>query len=114
MFLARSASENSLTYASHRPLILVVALLSVVYVAWRLIRVTDDPGLTFRRGFVLIVCALYFLALKSFWPVTSHDDRPPFYPLVAVLYFALCWPISLVALRLERRIDAALGIKQHS
>ena len=36
------------------------------------------------------------------------------YPLVAVLYFVLCWPISLVALRLERRIDAALGIKQHS
>ena len=35
------------------------------------------------------------------------------YPLVAVLYFALCWPISLTALRLERRIDAALGIKQH-
>jgi polar amino acid transport system permease protein len=36
------------------------------------------------------------------------------YPLVAVLYFALCWPISLVALRMERKIDAALGIKQHS
>jgi len=35
------------------------------------------------------------------------------YPLIAVLYFALCWPISLAALRLERRIDAALGIKQH-
>jgi hypothetical protein len=84
-FLARGASESSVTYGSHRPLILVVVLLSVVYVAWRMIRVTDDPGLTFRRAFVLIVCASYFLALKSFWPVTSHDDRPPFYPLAAVL-----------------------------
>ena len=35
------------------------------------------------------------------------------YPLVAVLYFTLCWPLSLMALRLERRIDAAIGIKEH-
>jgi polar amino acid transport system permease protein len=36
------------------------------------------------------------------------------YPLVAVLYFALCWPISVAALRFERRIDATLGIKPHT
>jgi polar amino acid transport system permease protein len=34
------------------------------------------------------------------------------YPVVAALYFILCYPISLAALRLERRIDAALGIAQ--
>ena len=84
-FLARGASETSLAYTSYRALILSLSLLIVVYVAWRIIRVTDDASLAFRRGFVLIVCASYFFALKTFWPVTSHDDRPPFYPLVAVL-----------------------------
>jgi hypothetical protein len=32
-----------------------------------------------------MVCTSYFLAFKTFWPVRSHDDDPPFYPLVAVL-----------------------------
>jgi polar amino acid transport system permease protein len=36
------------------------------------------------------------------------------YPVVAALYFALCWPMSMLALRLERRIDAALGIRRHT
>jgi polar amino acid transport system permease protein len=35
------------------------------------------------------------------------------YPIVAALYFVLCWPLSLLAQTLERRIDATLGIKQH-
>jgi hypothetical protein len=32
-----------------------------------------------------MVCTSYFLAFKTFWPVRSHDDDPPFYPLAAVL-----------------------------
>src|SRR5262249_49180394 len=35
--------------------------------------------------FVLMVCTSYLLAFKTFWPVRSHDDDPPFYPLGAVL-----------------------------
>jgi len=35
------------------------------------------------------------------------------YPVVAALYFILCWPLSLLAQWLEKRIDASLGIKQH-
>jgi len=35
------------------------------------------------------------------------------YPVVGALYFALCWPLSLLAQRLERQIDASLGIKKH-
>jgi polar amino acid transport system permease protein len=35
------------------------------------------------------------------------------YPIVAALYFVLCWPLSLLAQALERRIDAALGITRH-
>jgi polar amino acid transport system permease protein len=32
------------------------------------------------------------------------------YPTVAALYFVLCWPLSLLAQYLERRIDTALGV----
>jgi polar amino acid transport system permease protein len=35
------------------------------------------------------------------------------YPIVATLYFLLCWPLSLLAQTLERRIDATLGISKH-
>jgi polar amino acid transport system permease protein len=34
------------------------------------------------------------------------------YPVVALLYFALCWPLSLVSGYLEWRIDTGLGVKQ--
>ncbi|TMH17333.1 MAG: amino acid ABC transporter permease [Betaproteobacteria bacterium] len=57
-------------------------------------------------GFVELTRAGQLIVNVTFQPMVV-------YPLVAVLYFALCWPISLAALRLERRIDAALGIKQH-
>jgi ABC-type amino acid transport system permease subunit len=33
--------------------------------------------------------------------------------VVALLYFSLCWPLSLVSGYLERRIDADLGVKRH-
>jgi polar amino acid transport system permease protein len=35
------------------------------------------------------------------------------YPLVAALYFAVCWPLSHLARNLERRIDADLGVRRH-
>jgi polar amino acid transport system permease protein len=35
------------------------------------------------------------------------------YPVVAALYFAVCWPLSRLSRSLERRIDADLGVKQH-
>jgi polar amino acid transport system permease protein len=57
-------------------------------------------------GFVELTRAGQLMVNVTFQPMLV-------YPVVAVLYFGLCWPISLVALRLERRIDAALGIKQH-
>jgi hypothetical protein len=84
-FLARSTSENSLGHTIRLALTIAIALGIVVYVARRIIRSTESSGLAFRRVFVLMVCAFYFLALKAFWPVRSHDDDPPFYPLAAVL-----------------------------
>ena len=83
-FLARSASENSLAYKIHLTPTIIIALPIILYVAWRMICATDG-GLAFRRVFILMICTSYFLAFKTFWPVRSHDDDPPFYPLVAVL-----------------------------
>src|SRR5438034_1266147 len=82
-FLARGAS--SLANRIHLTLIIIIALPVILYVARRMIRATDGVGLAFRRVFILMVCTSYFLAFKTFWPVRSHDDDPPFYPLVALL-----------------------------
>ena len=57
-------------------------------------------------GFVELTRAGQLIVNVTFQPMVV-------YPVVAMLYFALCWPISLAARRMERRIDAALGIKQH-
>ena len=46
--------------------------------------------------------------------MTDATFRPMIvYPIVAALYFLLCWPLSLLAQTLERRIDATLGISKH-
>jgi polar amino acid transport system permease protein len=46
--------------------------------------------------------------------MTNTTFRPMIiYPVVAALYFVLCWPLSLLARTLERRIDANLGVKKH-
>ena len=82
-FLTRGAS--SLAYRIHLALTIIIALPIILYVARRMICATDGAALTFRRVFILMVCTSYFLAFKTFWPVRSHDDDPPFYPLVAVL-----------------------------
>jgi len=82
-FLAPGAS--SLAYRIHLTLTIIIALPIILYVARRMIRGTDITGLPVRRVFILMVCTSYFLAFKTFWPVRSHDDDPPFYPLVAVL-----------------------------
>jgi polar amino acid transport system permease protein len=34
------------------------------------------------------------------------------YPLVAGLYFVICWPLSILSRYLERRIDADLGVER--
>jgi len=58
-------------------------------------------------GFVELTRAGQLMVNVTFQPMIV-------YPLVAVLYFVMCWPMSLLALRLERKIDAALGIRRHS
>src|SRR4029450_12588627 len=81
-FLAPGAS---LANRIHLTLIIIIALPVILYVARRMICAAEGAGLAFRRVFILMVCTSYFLALKTFWLVRSHDDDRPFYPLVAVL-----------------------------
>ena len=57
-------------------------------------------------GFVELTRAGQLMVNVTFQPMIV-------YPLVAVLYFILCWPLSLLAGLLERKIDAALGVKRH-
>jgi len=56
-------------------------------------------------GFVELTRAGQLIVNVTFQPMIV-------YPIIAVLYFAFCWPLSLASLRLERRMDAALGIAQ--
>jgi hypothetical protein len=83
--MASGAEQHSVFYDVRLVLIVTIALVIFAYLAWRVTRVSDDAGLAFRRGFLLIVCASYFLVLKFFWPLTRHDSDPPLYPLAAVL-----------------------------
>jgi polar amino acid transport system permease protein len=57
-------------------------------------------------GFVELTRAGQLMTDATFQPMIV-------YPIVAALYFLLCWPLSLLAQTLERRIDATIGIKQH-
>jgi polar amino acid transport system permease protein len=56
-------------------------------------------------GFVELTRAGQLMTTTTFKPMIV-------YPIVAVLYFIICWPLSLLAQSLERRIDTALGIKR--
>jgi polar amino acid transport system permease protein len=57
-------------------------------------------------GFVELTRAGQLMTNTTFKPMII-------YPVVAVLYFVLCWPLSLLAQALEKRIDAALGTRKH-
>jgi Dolichyl-phosphate-mannose-protein mannosyltransferase len=104
-FLARGAAEYSLAGKSRLALTVIIALLIIGFVARRMTRVSEDPGLAFRRGFVLIVCASYFLAFKFFWLLTRHDNDPPFYPFAAVFCSAalLAFSDALIGFRWNPR-----------
>ena len=57
-------------------------------------------------GFVELTRAGQLMVNVTFQPMVV-------YPIVAALYFAICWPLSLLSRKLERRIDADLGVKRH-
>jgi polar amino acid transport system permease protein len=54
-------------------------------------------------GFVELARAGQLIVNVTFQPMIV-------YPIVAALYFAVCWPLSLLAGRLERRLDSRQGL----
>ena len=57
-------------------------------------------------GFVELTRAGQLMVNVTFQPMVV-------YPVVAALYFAICWPLSLLSRTLEKRIDADIGTKRH-
>lgn len=56
-------------------------------------------------GFVELTRAGQLMTNVTFQPMTI-------FPIVALLYFMMCWPLSRLGKRLERRFDVARGIIQ--
>jgi len=57
----------------------------VIYAARLIVRATPEPGVAFRRVFILLICGFYALALRSFWNLLTRQDYLPYYPLAFVL-----------------------------
>jgi polar amino acid transport system permease protein len=71
-----------------------------------LVQLIKNTSIAAIIGFVEVTRAGQLIVNVTFQPMVV-------YPMVAALYFAVCWPLSLLARNLERRIDADLGIKRH-
>jgi polar amino acid transport system permease protein len=56
-------------------------------------------------GFIELTRAGQLMTNMTFKPMIV-------YPIVAGLYFLLCWPLSVISQSLERRIDANLGARK--
>lgn len=56
-------------------------------------------------GFVELTRAGQLMTNATYEPLTI-------YPFVAVLYFMICWPLSLLGQHLERRIDTSIGVNR--
>ena len=57
-------------------------------------------------GFVELTRAGQLMTNVTFQPMVI-------YPIVAALYFAICFPLSALSQVLEKRLDAARGLTQH-
>jgi polar amino acid transport system permease protein len=67
-----------------------------------LVQLIKSTAIASLIGFVELTRAGQLMTSVTFDPMVV-------YPLVAVLYFALCWPLTLASRRLERRAGAHLG-----
>jgi len=71
-----------------------------------LVQLVKGTSIAAIIGFVELTRAGQLMVNVTFQPMVI-------YPLIAALYFAVCWPLSLLSQWLERRIDADLGIERH-
>jgi polar amino acid transport system permease protein len=103
-----AAACLSLSFAKQLWLVILpqaarISIPPTVGFAVQLIKTTSIAAII---GFVELTRAGQLMTNTTFKPMIV-------YPVVAALYFLLCWPLSLLAQHLERRIDASLGIKKH-
>lgn len=68
-----------------------------------LVQLVKSTAVASIIGFVEVTRAGQLMVNVTFQPMRV-------YPVVALLYFAICWPLSVWSRRLERRLDAARGI----
>ena len=71
-----------------------------------LVQLIKNTSIAAIIGFVELTRAGQLMVNVTFQPMVV-------YPVVAALYFALCWPLSLLSRFLEKGIDANLGVKRH-
>jgi polar amino acid transport system permease protein len=71
-----------------------------------LVQLVKGTSIAAIVGFVELTRAGQLMVNVTFQPMII-------YPLVAAIYFAMCWPLSQLSRSLERRIDVGLGIKRH-
>ena len=64
-----------------------------------LVQLVKGTSVAAMIGFIELTRAGQLMVNVTFQPMII-------YPVVAALYFAVCWPLSLLALQLERRMDA--------
>ena len=75
------------------------------------LRIATPPSVGFAVQAVKntsIVSIVNVVEIARAGQLVTNVTYEPFqvYGLVAVLYFAICWPMSLLAARLERKLDA--------
>ncbi len=63
-----------------------------------LVQLVKGTSIAAIIGFVELTRAGQLIVNVTFQPMTV-------YPIIALLYFAICWPLSLLSRRLERRLD---------
>ena len=102
-----SAECLSLSYfAQLRYVILPQALrISIPPTVGFLVQLIKGTSVAAIIGFIELTRAGQLITNVTFQPMTV-------YPVVAVLYFAICWPLSQFSKTLERRFDAARGLTQ--
>jgi polar amino acid transport system permease protein len=100
----RSQWEAARALGLHRGVILLrivapqAARLAIPPTVGFLVQLVKSTAVASIIGFVELTRAGQLMVNVTFRPMEV-------FPLVALLYFAVCWPISLLASRLERRLD---------
>ncbi|MBL8697099.1 MAG: amino acid ABC transporter permease [Alphaproteobacteria bacterium] len=67
-----------------------------------LVQLVKSTSVAALIGFIEVTRAGQLMVNVTFQPLRV-------FPVVALLYFALCWPLSRLSRRLERRLDSRLG-----